>query len=61
MMLAGGVVLALNQNLSTDLLGGVAVLGGIAVIVNAVLDLTDNGGLGRRDYSKERGDHGPER
>jgi hypothetical protein len=43
MMSVGIIVVALNRDLSTDLLGGVAILGGIAVIVNAVLDLTGNG------------------
>jgi hypothetical protein len=38
-----GVVLILNQDLSTELLGAVGFVGGVAVIVNAVLDITGNG------------------
>jgi hypothetical protein len=37
------VVLVLNQDTSTELLGSVALLGGVAVVVNAILDLTGNG------------------
>jgi hypothetical protein len=43
MMAAAVVVLVLNQDTSTELLGAVAFVGGLAVVVNAILDLTGNG------------------
>ncbi|HEY1437351.1 MAG TPA: hypothetical protein VGG82_07600 [Casimicrobiaceae bacterium] len=43
MMGAAVIVLVKNQSLSTELLGGVAFLGGLAVLINAVLDITGNG------------------
>jgi hypothetical protein len=43
MIAAAIVVLVLNQDTSTELLGGVAFVGGVAVVVNAILDLTGNG------------------
>jgi hypothetical protein len=43
MMAAAIVVLVINQDTSTELLGGVAFVGGAAVVVNAILDLTGNG------------------
>jgi uncharacterized protein (DUF433 family) len=43
MMGAATVVLVINQDASTELLGGIAFISGVAVIVNAILDLTGNG------------------
>lgn len=43
MIAAAIVVLALNRDLSTDILAGIALLGGIAILTNAILDLTGNG------------------
>jgi membrane protein implicated in regulation of membrane protease activity len=43
MMAVAVVVLVLNQDTSTELLGSVAFVGGLAVVVNAILDLTGNG------------------
>jgi hypothetical protein len=43
MMAAAIVVLILNRDLSTELLGAIALFGGLAVLVNAILDLTGNG------------------
>jgi hypothetical protein len=36
MLVACGVVLALNQNAATDILGAVGVVGGVAIIINAL-------------------------
>jgi hypothetical protein len=43
MMALAVVVLLLDQDTSTELLGSIAFIGGLAVVVNAVLDLTGNG------------------
>jgi hypothetical protein len=43
MMGAAVVVLVLNQGTSTEILGSIAFVGGAAIVVNAVLDLTGNG------------------
>jgi hypothetical protein len=43
MMTAAIIVLVANQNLSTELLGSIAFIGGLAVLINAILDLTNNG------------------
>lgn len=43
MMVCAIVVLILDRDLPTELLGSAAFLGGVAVLVNAVLDLTGNG------------------
>jgi hypothetical protein len=43
MMAVAVVVLVLNRSLSTELLGAIALAGGLAVLVNAILDLTGNG------------------
>lgn len=43
MMVAAIVVLIINRDLPTELLGGIAFFGAIAVLLNAVLDLTGNG------------------
>jgi hypothetical protein len=51
MMAVAVVVLILNQDTSNELLGAVAFVGGLAVVVNAILDLTGNG----HDHDHERG------
>jgi hypothetical protein len=43
MMVAAIVVLILNRSLPTELLGGIAFLGALSVLLNAVLDITGNG------------------
>jgi hypothetical protein len=43
MMTAAIIVLISDQNLSTELLGSIAFIGGLAVLINAILDLTGNG------------------
>jgi hypothetical protein len=35
-LILGGIVLALNQNASTDLLAAIAILGGLAIIINSL-------------------------
>jgi hypothetical protein len=43
-MMAGAVVvLILNRDLPSELLAAIALLGGVAVALNAVLDITGNG------------------
>jgi hypothetical protein len=42
MMATAIVVLILNRNLADELLGAIALLGGIAVALNAILDITGN-------------------
>jgi hypothetical protein len=41
-LILSGIVLALNQDLSTDLLASIAVLGGLAIIINS-LPFSSNG------------------
>jgi hypothetical protein len=43
MMVTSIIVLFINQNLATELLGTTALLGALAVLLNAILDLTGNG------------------
>jgi hypothetical protein len=43
MLVAALVVLIINKDLPTELLGGIAFLGALAVLLNAVLDITGNG------------------
>lgn len=43
MMVCALVVLILDRDLPTELLGAIAFLGSVAVLLNAVLDLSDNG------------------
>jgi hypothetical protein len=43
-MMAGSiVVLVLNRNLATELLGAIAFLGSVAVLLSAMLDLNNRG------------------
>lgn len=49
MLVAAGVVLVLNRDLPTELLGSIAFLGGAAVLINLILDLTGNGDDKRKD------------
>jgi hypothetical protein len=56
MMSAAIAVLVMNQDTSTELLGSVAFLGGLAVLINAILDLTGNGNHERRDHDHDPGD-----
>jgi hypothetical protein len=50
-LVIGVIVLILNRDASTDLLAGVAVLGGVAIIINS-LPLGGNGGS-RPPYDQE--------
>jgi hypothetical protein len=43
MIAAAVIVLVFSRDLSEHLLGSIALLGGIAVLINAILDLTGNG------------------
>jgi hypothetical protein len=49
MLVAAGIVLVLNRDLPTELLGSIAFLGGVAVLINVILDLTGNGANHRKD------------
>lgn len=57
MMVCAIIVLVLNRDLPTELLGTVAFVGSVAVLINAVLDLTGNGHDVWRDHDRERGRH----
>jgi hypothetical protein len=43
MLVVAAIVLILNTNTSTELLGSVAFLGGLAVLINLLIDLFGNG------------------
>jgi hypothetical protein len=43
MLVAAIVVLILDRDLPTELLGSIAFLGALAVLLNAILDLAGNG------------------
>lgn len=43
MLVAAIVVLIIDRDLSTELLGSIAFLGALAVLLNAILDITGNG------------------
>ena len=43
-LILSGIVLALNQNTSTDLLASIGILGGLAVIINALPFSSDGNG-----------------
>jgi hypothetical protein len=48
-MAAAIVVLVLNRDLPNEILGAIALLGGIAILLNAMLDLSGNGKKERHD------------
>jgi hypothetical protein len=48
MLTVAAVVLVMNQDTSTELLGSVAFLGGIAILVNLFLDMFGNGNGGNK-------------
>ena len=43
-LILSGIVLALNQDASTDLLASIGILGGLAVIINALPFSSDGNG-----------------
>jgi hypothetical protein len=43
MLVTAIVVLIINRDLPTELLGSIAFLGALAVLLNAILDITGNG------------------
>jgi hypothetical protein len=43
-ILVGGIILQITgHDFSDHIIGGIAILGGLAVLINAILDLTGNG------------------
>ena len=46
-LILSGIVLALNQDASTDLLASIGILGGLAVIINALPFSSDGNGVSR--------------
>jgi hypothetical protein len=49
MLVVSAVVLALNQDTSTELLGAIGAVGGLAVILNAILPANGRGEHSRGD------------